>query len=37
MFPERDWADFTAMTERELGIPVRYLCEYTSLGTAGGM
>lgn len=37
VFPEKDWADFTAAAERELGIPVRYLSEYTSLGTAGGM
>lgn len=37
VFPEKEWAEFSASAAKELGVPVRYLSEFTSLGTAGGM
>ncbi|EDQ87353.1 uncharacterized protein MONBRDRAFT_33433 [Monosiga brevicollis MX1] len=36
-YQEADFASFIRDAERELGLPVRYLQEYTQLGTAGGM
>jgi len=36
-YPEHEFAHVVREAKRETGIPVRYLQEYTSLGTAGGI
>eukprot|EP00730_Choanoeca_flexa_P018009 TRINITY_DN8729_c0_g1_i9.p1 TRINITY_DN8729_c0_g1~~TRINITY_DN8729_c0_g1_i9.p1 ORF type:complete len:503 (+),score=117.20 TRINITY_DN8729_c0_g1_i9:65-1510(+) len=36
-YNESEFSSFVRHAERETGIPVRYLQEYTNLGTAGGL